>query len=368
MTEHTDDFASLFDEVSDTEEVLKLPLNKIKSRKQSRKRFRNLDGLGQTLKRQQEQPIIVGPMEEDGQYPIQKGERRWRAAGLVELETLDAIVRPWPEKKADVAYGELTENIQRDGYAPLELAEALQELREDGQTQQEIADGIGRSKSWVASYLALLKVHPDILQLGDDDVITDKDSLFKLGQIYDLDKEHALQMAEIAREDGLSRKQINDALKNLKKKNEPDSEEQSQLSTEVASDTEVQSDASLVEEAESSVTPAAAQVPEASNSDKQQESPEATNSEADSKAPEAGNANTGAVVQKTPESHSKAGNKPSYSGAKIKIVVSHDGKDAELVVDGAGGPAKKGTVHIKTAQGIVAVPGNETTIVSVSNG
>jgi ParB family chromosome partitioning protein len=342
----TSEFAALFDAVSDSEEVLKLPLGQIKSRKQSRKRFRNLDGLGKTLLRQQEQPIVVAPMEEDGKYVIQKGERRWRAASLVGMTTLDAIVRPWAKTKVEATYGELVENIQRDGYAPLELAESLQDLADDGQTQQDIADGLGKSKSWVNSYLALNKVHADILILGDDDVITDKDSLFKLGQIYNLDKSHALQMAEIARTDGLTRKQINDTLQMLKTREQREEGDSSSVSV-----NDSQNEAEPKEEINTTTAGGEAQ-----------QKTVALVSDSDSKAPQAATAN--------PQSQKKsdAGFRVEDSKFKkaIKITVSHNGQDAELVLD--GGPVEEGVVLIKTVDGILSVPGHETSIVSVAHG
>lgn len=347
----TNEFAALFDAVSDSEEVLKLPLGQIKSRKQSRKRFRNLDGLGKTLLRQQEQPIIVAPMEEDGKYVIQKGERRWRAANLVGMTTLDAIVRPWAATKVEATYGELVENIQRDGYAPLELAESLQDLADDGQTQQDIADGLGKSKSWVNSYLALNKVHADILILGDDDIIIDKDSLFKLGLIYNLDKNHALQMADIARDDGLTRKQINDTLQMLKKREQ--GEEESSISNKSVSDTENQNEAGSKEEINSNTTTASGGA---------QEKTGALVSDSGSKTPHA------ASVSSQGQKKSDAGLKADNNQLKkaFKITVSHNGQDAELVLDGS--PVEEGVILIKTVDGIVSVPGHETSIVSVAHG
>lgn len=346
----TDEFAALFDAVSDTEEVLKLPVSQIKSRKQSRKRFRNLEGLGKTLQRQQEQPIIVAPMEEDGKYVIQKGERRWRAAGLVGMATLDAIVRPWAETKVEATYGELVENIQRDGYAPLELAESLQDLADDGQTQQDIADGLGKSKSWVNSYLALNKVHEDILILGDDDVITDKDSLFKLGQIYNLDKNHALQMTEIARTDGLTRKQINDTLQMLKKREQGEEEGGTSNPIGVVNESNVESIPAEYEnttqaggEAQKAATPSV----RGNNSIHSEVGITAVSSHDQEKA------NVGFKTE----------NKPSKKA--FKITVSHDGQNAELVLDGSS--VEEGIILIKTADGIVSVPGHETSIVSVAH-
>ena len=116
------------------------------------------------------QPIVVRPLGDSGRYELIAGERRWRAAQLVGLQELPAIVKSVPDRTAmSIA---LIENIQREQLNPLEEAQALQRLlNEFGMTHQEVAEAIGRSRATVSNLLRLL-------ELG-----TETRSLLEAGQI-----------------------------------------------------------------------------------------------------------------------------------------------------------------------------------------
>ena len=77
-------------------------------------------GLGQL------QPIIVRPRGED-EYELVAGERRWRAAKLVGLPTIKAIVREMTDAEARVATA--AENLLREGLQDWETARAYLDLR-----------------------------------------------------------------------------------------------------------------------------------------------------------------------------------------------------------------------------------------------
>lgn len=103
-------------------------------------------------------PIHVRPDAEGG-YVIVSGERRWRAAGIAGLETVPCLVAG--DKEHDPGRNTLTqlsENLQRSNLKLLDVAQALQRcLDETGLTQAKLAKELGKSKSWVSKYLALLK-------------------------------------------------------------------------------------------------------------------------------------------------------------------------------------------------------------------
>ena len=116
------------------------------------------------------QPIVVRPLGDSGRYELIAGERRWRAAQLVGLQELPAIVKSVPDRT--VMSIALIENIQREQLNPLEEAQALQRLlNEFGMTHQEVAEAIGRSRATVSNLLRLL-------ELG-----TETRSLLEAGQI-----------------------------------------------------------------------------------------------------------------------------------------------------------------------------------------
>lgn len=116
------------------------------------------------------QPIIV--MEKnDGGYVLVAGERRYRAAKLLNLPTIPALVKALPEEqKLEVA---LIENIQRSQLGPLEEAFAYKRLIEEfGLTQQEVAEKVGKSRPAVANIVRLLALPQKIQEALTDEKIT----------------------------------------------------------------------------------------------------------------------------------------------------------------------------------------------------
>mgnify|MGYP005641875403 CR=1 FL=1 len=114
------------------------------------------------------QPLVVRPdAKSRGMYEIICGERRWRAAQLAQLHEVPAVVREFTDQETlEIA---LVENLQREDLTPLEEAEAYQRLKDEfGHTQEELADGIGKSRSHVANMIRLLAL-PDAVKsmLGD---------------------------------------------------------------------------------------------------------------------------------------------------------------------------------------------------------
>ncbi len=119
------------------------------------------------------QPLIVRPLTDDmsGPYEIIAGERRWRAAKTLNLETVPAIVRLCNDREAlETA---LIENVQRDDLSPMEEAEAYQRLlSEFNYTQEELAKSIGKSRSHVANMLRLNNLPSYIKELIDQGKIS----------------------------------------------------------------------------------------------------------------------------------------------------------------------------------------------------
>jgi ParB family chromosome partitioning protein len=106
------------------------------------------------------QPVLVRPVG-DGEYELIAGERRWRAARRVGLQTIPALVR----ESDDAAALEqaLVENLHRDSLNPLEEAAAYQQLIEDfGLTHDEVAARVGRSRATVSNTLRLMQLPPAI--------------------------------------------------------------------------------------------------------------------------------------------------------------------------------------------------------------
>lgn len=115
------------------------------------------------------EPIVVRPYPDgEKRYMIVAGERRWRASRRAERETIPGIVR---ELEASQAYVlSLVENLQRENLSPLEEAKAYRRLMdEEGFNQSEVAEAVGKSRSFVANRLRLLNLSEavrDALETG----------------------------------------------------------------------------------------------------------------------------------------------------------------------------------------------------------
>ncbi len=129
------------------------------------------------------QPIVV--RKKDGeQYEVIAGERRLRAAKLLEWETISAIIRDLTDTEtASIA---LIENIQREELSVIEEAQAYQKLIELHElTQEALAQRLGKSQSTVANRLRLLGLPEEIQRGLIDKQITERHAraLMKLKEV-----------------------------------------------------------------------------------------------------------------------------------------------------------------------------------------
>jgi ParB family chromosome partitioning protein len=111
------------------------------------------------------QPILVRPVAGDpGSYEIIAGERRWRAAQQAQLHDVPVVVRPFDNLEAlQIA---LIENLQRTDLSAIDEAAGYERLRaEFNQTQDDIAEKVGKSRPHVANTLRLLDLPPDVQEL-----------------------------------------------------------------------------------------------------------------------------------------------------------------------------------------------------------
>lgn len=108
------------------------------------------------------QPIIVKPCTGGHAWEIVAGERRWRAATLVGLDTIPAIIRDMDED--DALTVALLENIQRADLNPIEEALAYQKVLQRTQMRQEdLGEFLGKSRAAIGHSISLLKL-PDTVQ------------------------------------------------------------------------------------------------------------------------------------------------------------------------------------------------------------
>jgi len=114
------------------------------------------------------QPILVRPHGTfAGEFELIAGERRWRAAQLVPLHTVPVVERPLDDRAAlEVS---LIENIQRADLTPIEEAEGYQRLIDEFRnTQETLAQDLGKSRSHIANLLRLLTLPDAVKRMIDE--------------------------------------------------------------------------------------------------------------------------------------------------------------------------------------------------------
>jgi ParB family chromosome partitioning protein len=148
------------------ERVQRVPLNRIRpSALQPRKEFapEALRELADSIREQGiVQPLIV--RERGGFFELIAGERRWRAAQLLNLAEVPVIAREADDRA--VLELALIENLQRENLNALEEALGYSQLAELFLlTQEEIAVKVGKSRAAVANATRLLKLPSSVQTL-----------------------------------------------------------------------------------------------------------------------------------------------------------------------------------------------------------
>lgn len=151
---------------SDQDQIQEIPLKQIiPNTYQPRRQFDDvqLNELAQSIQvNGLLQPIIVR-LNDDQKYEIIAGERRFRAVELLNWEKIPAIVRDYSNQES--AALALIENLQREDLNPIEEAQAYQQLEQMEQLpQKDLARKLGKSQSYVANKLRLLKLAQPVQQ------------------------------------------------------------------------------------------------------------------------------------------------------------------------------------------------------------
>ena len=198
---------ALFEEepqVKPAEEIEDLPLAEVRPNPyQPRKNFdeKKLAELAESIKENGVlQPIIV--RQDQGGYEIIAGERRFRAAKSLGWEKIPAIVNNLDDQQtASLA---LIENLQRENLNPIDEAQAYEQLMQlNDLTQTQLAQDIGKSQSYVANKLRLLKLAEPVQEYLAKGGLSARHGRAILG----LSEEDQVKLAEEIVEKGLSVKE-----------------------------------------------------------------------------------------------------------------------------------------------------------------
>ncbi len=172
---------------------------------QPRKQFdtEELEGLAQSIRENGLFTPILVKENQAGDYYIVAGERRTRAAKLAGLKTVTAVI-------ADISDIEmqritLVENVQREDLNPIEVATSLQEMIQDQELkQEEVGKIIGKSRSYVANLLGLLKLDQRIV----NGVLEGKVSYGHVRPLITLNAKDAKEIYNKVIEQGLSVREV----------------------------------------------------------------------------------------------------------------------------------------------------------------
>lgn len=124
------------------------------------------------------QPITL--KENNGQYEIIAGERRYRASMMIGMTEIPANIMDVNE--ASMAELALVENIQRENLSAIEEAKAyVQILKVSGCTQSELALKMGKSQSSIANKIRLLNLSENVQNAVSSKIITERHARSLIG-------------------------------------------------------------------------------------------------------------------------------------------------------------------------------------------
>lgn len=157
------------------------------------------------------QPIVVCKREEG--YELIAGERRMRAAKMAGLERVPAVIRE-DLSDQDMLELALVENVQRRDLDPIERAKGYQRLIEELElTQEAVAQRVGLKRATVTNHLRLLELAPVIQESVSQGALSMGHARALLGLEH---KDQRLQLAAEIRSEGLSVRQVESRIRELR--------------------------------------------------------------------------------------------------------------------------------------------------------
>lgn len=163
-----------------------LPVSRIYSKAQPRTVFERIDELAENMKAiGQQQPIIVSP-DGTGRYVIEQGERRWRAAQLAKILTLDCIVKKTEADSPERLIRQLSENIQREEMTLWDLSRAIGQIVSSGIKVKELAQRLGKKESYISALNCVSDLPVELENLVKHQRINDPLALRKLQKEFEI--------------------------------------------------------------------------------------------------------------------------------------------------------------------------------------
>lgn len=117
------------------------------------------------------QPVTVRPTADNNGYELVFGERIYRAATIVGIQEIPAIISDLSDEEAEEI--SITENLQRKDVTPMEEANAYQRLMESGRHDlSSLSVQFGKREAYIRTRLKFASLIPEIATLLETDEIT----------------------------------------------------------------------------------------------------------------------------------------------------------------------------------------------------
>lgn len=193
----------------------------IENPQNERKKFRDMDGLIETVKRDGVlEPLTVEPVE-GGKYIIILGHRRFRAAKAANLDEVPVIIGD--EQTATVRRRKsIVSNVQRENVGPVEMAEGLRTLLDEDDTienQAQLARLIGKRKAWISDTLRILDLAPALQRkVRISELSINYDSISRIARLEDQAAQARLIDAVLG---GATHAEIREQIDEIKGKHKP---------------------------------------------------------------------------------------------------------------------------------------------------
>jgi ParB family chromosome partitioning protein len=140
------------------------------------------------------EPITVTP-DGDDRYQIITGHRRFRAAQAAGLDVVEILIRE-PEDELTRRQKSVISNVQREDVGPVEMAEALQAMIDEDErikSQDNLAEIIGKDKTWVSGMLRILTLPIPLQQkVGATQLSIAYDAVIRIARLEDAAQQEQL--------------------------------------------------------------------------------------------------------------------------------------------------------------------------------
>jgi ParB family chromosome partitioning protein len=162
-------------------------------------------------------PVVVLPATGAGRHVLLVGERRWRAAVIAGERTIPALVRPCDSNEAlEIRVFENLGLGLRAALEPREMANAIQAIAENFETQEAAADHFGRSANWLTQATAAANLSPKVTALLDSGKIASTSTAVQLEKLAQKNEAKAdsliVQIEQLPEGEKIGRKVVDTAL------------------------------------------------------------------------------------------------------------------------------------------------------------